>query len=339
MTFTAKTIADYLHGDVAGDENVVVRTVARIEQATPGSVCFLANPKYEPYLYTTRASVALINRSFELRQPVSCTLIRVDNAYESVAALLELFDSMQLFDRKGRSWRARISWRARLGKAVWVGAGAYIARGARIGNHTKIFPQVYIGDHVTIGDHCIIYPGVKIYHGCTVGNHCTIHANAVIGSDGFGFAPAADGSYRKIPQTGRVVLEDHVEIGANTVIDRATIDATVVRKGVKIDNLVQIAHNVEIGENTVIAALSGIAGSTKIGRQCMFGGQVGVAGHIAVADGTRAGAQTGISASVKEPNQLLSGSPAINYYDYFKAFAIFRKLPQLKRQLDDLTKN
>ncbi|MDR2361185.1 MAG: UDP-3-O-(3-hydroxymyristoyl)glucosamine N-acyltransferase [Prevotellaceae bacterium] len=338
MQFTAKTLADYLHGDIVGDENATAGVVARIEQGVPGAVCFLANPKYEPYLYTTRASIVLVNRSFEIRQPVATTLILVDNAYESVAALLDLYNSMQTLRKKGRSWRARISWRAKLGKAVWVGAGTYIARGVRIGDHTKIFPQVYIGDNVTIGDHCIIYPGVKIYHGCTIGRHCTIHANAVIGSDGFGFAPTADGSYRKIPQIGHVVLEDNVEIGANTVVDRATIDTTVIRQGVKIDNLVQIAHNVEIGENTVIAALSGIAGSTKIGRQCMFGGQVGVAGHITVADGTRAGAQTGISASVKEPNQLLSGSPAINYYDYFKAFAIFRKLPQLKQQLDELKK-
>ncbi|MDR1680786.1 MAG: UDP-3-O-(3-hydroxymyristoyl)glucosamine N-acyltransferase [Prevotellaceae bacterium] len=336
MQFTAKTLADYLHGDIVGDENTVARTVARIEQGVPGAVCFLANPKYEAFLYTTRASIVLVNRSFEIRQPVSCTLIRVDNAYESVAALLELYNAMKSHHRKGRSWRARVSWRAKLGKAVWVGAGSYIARGARIGNNTKIFPQVYIGENVSIGNDCLIYPGVKIYHGCKIGNRCTIHANAVIGSDGFGFAPTADGSYRKIPQIGHVILEDDVEIGANAAIDRATIDATIVRRGVKIDNLVQIAHNVEVGEDTVIAALSGVAGSTKIGRQCMFGGQVGVAGHITVADGTRAGAQTGISATVKEPNQLLSGSPAINYYDYFKAFAIFRRLPQLKKQVEQM---
>ncbi|MDR0729308.1 MAG: UDP-3-O-(3-hydroxymyristoyl)glucosamine N-acyltransferase [Prevotellaceae bacterium] len=336
MQFTAKILADYLHGDIVGDENATASVVARIEQGVPGAICFLANPKYEPYLYTSHASIVLVNRNFEIRQPVTSTLILVDNAYESIAALLDLYNSMQTLQKKGRSWRARISWRAKLGKAVWVGAGSYISRGVRVGDHTKIFPQVYIGDNVTIGDHCIIYPGVKIYHGSTIGNHCILHANAVIGSDGFGFAPTADGSYRKIPQIGRVVLEDNVEIGANTVVDRATIDATIIRQGVKIDNLVQIAHNVEVGENTVIAALSGIAGSTKIGRQCMFGGQVGVAGHITVADGTRAGAQAGINATVKEPNQSIIGSPAINYIDYFKAYAIFRKLPQLKRQLDEL---
>ncbi|MDR3134371.1 MAG: UDP-3-O-(3-hydroxymyristoyl)glucosamine N-acyltransferase [Prevotellaceae bacterium] len=336
MTFTAKTLAEYLHGDIVGDENATAGTVARIEQGTPGALCFLANPKYEQYLYTTKASIVLVNRSFELQQPVSCTLIRVDNAYESIASLLDLYNSMKTLNKKGRSWRAHISWRAKLGKAVWVGAGSYVSRGARVGNNTKIFPHVYVGDHVTIGENCIIYPGVKIYHGCKIGNNCTIHANTVIGSDGFGFAPTADGSYKKIPQIGHVVLEDDVEIGANTVIDRATMDATIIRRGVKIDNLVQIAHNVEVGENTVMAALSGVAGSTKIGRQCMFGGQVGIAGHITVADGTRAGAQTGISATVKEPNQTLMGSPAINYSDYFKAYAIFRKLPALKKQLESL---
>jgi UDP-3-O-[3-hydroxymyristoyl] glucosamine N-acyltransferase len=338
MQFTAKTLAEYLHGDIVGDENTVAGTVARIEQGAPGALCFLANPKYEQYLYTTKASIVLINRNFELQQPVSCTLIRVDNAYESIAALLDLYNSMKTLNKKGRSWRAHISWRAKLGKAVWVGAGSYIARGVRVGNNTKIFPHVYIGDHVTIGNNCILYPGVKIYHGCKIGNNCTVHANAVIGSDGFGFAPTADGSYKKIPQIGHVILEDNVEIGANTVIDRATMDATIIRQGVKIDNLVQVAHNVEVGENTVIAALSGIAGSTKIGRQCMFGGQVGVAGHIIVADGTRAGAQTGISSTVKEPDQTIMGSPAINYSDYFKAYAIFRKLPALKKQLDALDK-
>jgi UDP-3-O-[3-hydroxymyristoyl] glucosamine N-acyltransferase len=338
MQFSAKVIAEYLHGEVVGDENAAAGTVARIEQGVPGALCFLANPKYEPFLYTTQASIVLINRSFELRQPVACTLIRVDNAYESIASLLHLYNSMKTLNREGRSWRAHVSWRAKLGKHVWVGAGSYIARGVRIGRHTKIFPQVYIGDNVTIGDHCILYPGVKIYHGCAIGNRCTIHANAVIGSDGFGFAPTADGAYKKIPQIGRVVLEDDVEIGANTVIDRATMDATIIRRGVKIDNLVQIAHNVEIGENTVIAALSGIAGSSKIGRQCMFGGQVGVAGHITVADGTRAGAQAGISATVKEPNQTLIGSPAIHYPTYFKAYTLFRKLPELKKQLDALQK-
>jgi len=338
MPFTAKVLADYLHGEVAGDETATAGTVARIEQGRAGTLCFLANPKYEPFLYTTQASIVLINRSFVLQQPVACTLIRVDNAYESIASLLDLYNSMKTLNKKGRSWRAHISWRAKTGKAVWIGAGSYIARGAKIGNNVKIFPHVYIGEHVTVGDHCIIYPGVKIYHGCKIGTHCIVHANAVIGSDGFGFAPTADGSYKKIPQIGHVVLEDRVEIGANTVIDRATMDATIIRQGVKIDNLVQIAHNVEVGENTVIAAQTGIAGSVKIGRQCMFGGQVGIAGHISIADGTRIGAQAGIGASVKEPNQTIIGSPAFAHTDFFKSYVIFRKLPALKKEIDALKK-
>ena len=338
MEFNAKTLAEYLHGDVEGDANAVATTVARIEQGKPGTLCFLANPKYEQFLYTTKASIVLVNRSFTLQQAVSTTLIRVDNAYESIASLLDLYNSVKTLNKKGRSWRAHVSWRAKLGKKVWVAAGSYISKGVKVGNNTKIFPQVFIGENVIIGDNCILYPGVRIYHGCKIGNNCTIHANSVIGADGFGFAPTADGSYKKIPQIGNVILEDFVEIGANAAIDRATMDSTIIRKGVKIDNLVQIAHNVEVGENTVIAALSGVAGSTRIGKQCMFGGQVGVAGHITVADGTKAGAQTGISYTVKEENKSLSGSPAISYTEYFKAFSIFRKLPELKKQLDELRK-
>jgi len=336
MTFSAKTLAEYLHGDIEGNPEAAASTVARIEQGRPGALCFLANPKYEQYLYSTKASIVLINRSFHLTQAVSATLIRVDNAYESIAALLDLYNSMKTLNKKGRSWRAHVSWRAKLGKGVWVGAGSYVSRGAKVGNNTKIFPHVYVGDSVILGDNCILYPGVKIYAGCKIGNNCIIHSNAVIGSDGFGFAPTADGSYKKIPQIGHVILEDDVEIGANTVVDRATMDATIIRKGVKIDNLVQIAHNVEVGENTVIAALSGIAGSTKIGKQCMFGGQVGIAGHITVADGTQAGAQAGISYTVKEPHQTIIGSPAIGATNYFKSYAIFRKLPDMKKQLDEL---
>jgi UDP-3-O-[3-hydroxymyristoyl] glucosamine N-acyltransferase len=338
MQFNAKTLANYLHGEVEGDENVTVGTVARIEQGRPGALCFLANPKYEQYLYTTKASIVLVNRSFVPQQPVSCTLIRVENAYESIASLLDLYNSMKTLNRKGRSWRAHVSWRSKRGKGVWIGAGSYIARGVRIGNNVKIFPHVYIGDNVTIGDNCLLYPGVKIYHGCKIGNNCTIHANTVIGSDGFGFAPAADGSYKKIPQIGHVILEDDVEIGANTVVDRATMDATIIHRGVKIDNLVQIAHNVEIGQDTVLAAQVGVAGSAKIGSHCMFGGQVGIAGHISVANHTTAGAQTGISATVKHERQTIMGSPAIAYQSYFKAYAIFRHLPDIKKQLDALKK-
>ncbi len=336
MQFNAKTLAEYLHGDIEGDENVTVGTIARIEQGRPGALCFLANPKYEQYLYTTKASIVLINRSFKPEQPVACTLIRVDNAYESVASLLDLYNSMKTLNKKGRSWRAHVSWRSKRGKGVWIGAGSYISKGVKIGDNVKIFPHVYIGDNVTIGNDCILYPGVKIYHGCKVGNRCTIHANSVVGSDGFGFAPTADGSYKKIPQIGNVILEDDVEIGANTVIDRATMDATIIRQGVKIDNLVQIAHNVEIGKDTVMAAQVGVAGSAKIGSNCMFGGQVGIAGHITVANHTTAGAQAGISSGVKKENSTIIGSPAIPYQDYFKAYALFRHLPAFKKQLDEL---
>jgi UDP-3-O-[3-hydroxymyristoyl] glucosamine N-acyltransferase len=338
MQFSAKTLAEYLHGEVEGNPDVTASTVARIEQGRQGSLCFLANPKYEQYLYTTGASIVLINRSFVLQQPVEATLIRVDNAYEAIASLLDLYNSMKTLNKKGRSWRAHVSWRAKLGKGVWVGKFSFVGRGSSIGKGSKIFPHVYIGENVSLGDNCIIYPGVRIYQGCKIGNNCTIHANAVIGSDGFGFAPTADGSYKKIPQIGHVVIEDDVEIGANTVVDRATLDTTVIRKGVKIDNLVQIAHNVEVGENTVIAAQTGIAGSAKIGKNCMFAGQVGIVGHITIADNTTTGAQAGINSTVKKPGTTIIGSPAIHYRDYFKAYTLFRHLPEFKKQLDELSK-
>ena len=336
MQLTAQALANYLKGDIEGNPDVTVSTAARIEQGRPGTLCFLANPKYEQFLYTTQASVVLLNRNFVLTGPVSPTIIRVDDAYQAIAAVLELYNSMQVFNRKGRSWRAHVSWRAKLGKAVWVGPSAYIGSKAYIGKNTKIFPHVYIGEGVKIGENCIIYSGARIYQGCTIGNNCIIHANAVIGSDGFGFAPTADGSYKKIPQMGQVIIEDNVEIGANTVVDRATMDATIIRKGVKLDNLIQVAHNVVIGENTVIAAQTGIAGSTQIGKNCMFAGQVGVAGHIVVPDNVQVGAQCGVNTSIKKEGAVVIGSPALNATDYFKAYAIFRRLPAIKRQIDDL---
>jgi len=336
MQLTAQALANYLKGDIEGNPDVAVSTAARIEQGRPGTLCFLANPKYEQFLYTTQASIVLLNRSFVLTGPVTPTIIRVDDAYQAIAAVLELYNSMRAFKKKGRSWRAHVSWRAKLGKAVWVGPSAYVGSKAKIGKNTKIFPHAYIGEGVKIGENCIIYSGVRIYQGCTIGNNCIIHANAVIGSDGFGFAPAADGSYTKIPQMGNVIIEDNVEIGANTVVDRATMDATIIRKGVKLDNLVQVAHNVEIGENTVIAAQTGIAGSAQIGKNCMFAGQVGVAGHIVVADKVQVGAQCGIHTSFKKEGEILIGSPALNAKDYFRAYAIFRHLPDIKRKVDDL---
>lgn len=338
MQFTAAILADYLHGEVEGNTEAVASTVARIEQGRPGALCFLANPKYEHYLYTTKASIVLVNRSFVLKEKVSATLIRVDNAYESIASLLDLYNAMKTLHKKGRSWRAHVSWRAKLGRGVWVGQFAYVGRGCKIGKDTKIFPHVYLGENVTIGENCVIYPGVRIYQGCKVGNNCIIHANVVIGSDGFGFAPTADGSYKKIPQIGHVVIEDNVEIGANTTIDRATMDATVIHKGVKLDNLIQVAHNVEIGENTVIAAQTGIAGSVKIGKNCVVAGQVGFAGHISIADKTTIGAQAGINSGTKKEGEILLGSPGIYYKDYYKSYAVFRRLPELKKQVDELTR-
>ncbi len=330
MELSAKEIAAHVSGNIEGNADVKVRTVARIESGKPGSLCFLANPKYEHYLYTCKASIVIINRTFELREPVSATLIRVDDSYQAIASLLELFNTMKASMKKGRSWRASVAWSAKLGKRVYVGPGAVISKKSAIGDFTQIYPQVFIGENVRIGKNCILYSGVKVYQGCVIGDNCIIHANTVVGSDGFGFAPVEDGSYKKIPQTGNVVIEDNCEIGANTVVDRATMGSTFVRKGVKIDNLVQIAHNVDVGSNTVIAGQAGIAGSVKIGKGCQIGGQVGISGHLSIADGARIAAQSGIIGTVKQENSVLMGSPAINHSDYIKAYSIFRKLHKIK---------
>jgi len=326
MELSAQTIADYLKGEVVGDPDIKVKSVARIEQGKPGDLCFLANPKYENFLYSTKASVVLINKSFEPKEPVSATLVKVDDAYQSIASILGLFNSMKSEKKSGRSWRASVAFSAKLGKGSFVGAGAYVGKKSAIGAGAQIHPQVFIGDNVSVGENSILFPGVKIYNGCVIGSNCIIHSNVVIGSDGFGFAPAPDGSYKKIPQTGNVVIEDDVEIGANTAIDRATMGSTVIRKGVKLDNLIQIAHNVEIGENTVIAALTGVAGSAKVGKNCQIGGQVGIAGHITVADNTRVGAQAGIMSSVKKEGETLLGSPTFDAKEYLRAYSVFKKL-------------
>ena len=337
MQLTAQTIANHLNGEIEGNADVVVTTAARIEQGKPGALCFLANPKYEQYLYTTKASIVLINRDFVLKQPVNTTLIRVDNAYEAIASMLDLFNTVSSMNRKGRERPSRVKWSAKLGKSVYVGAFAYVGKKARVGNNVKLFPQVYVGDGVTIGDNTIIYPGVKIYAGCIIGANCIIHAGCVIGSDGFGFAPGADGVYKKIPQTGNVVIEDDVEIGANTAIDRATMGSTVVRKGTKLDNLIQIAHNVEIGSNTVVASQTGIAGSTKVGSGCMFAGQVGIAGHVNIGNNVVIGAQAGITNNIKDGKNML-GSPAMEVDKFRRSFVVFRNLPQLSKNVDELVK-
>ena len=327
MIFSAKIIADHLGGTIIGNPDAEVSEVGRIEAGKPGQLCFLANPKYEQWLYKTKASVVIVSKKLLPPQEVSTTLICVEDAYQGIALLLDLFNTFKAQQKRGRSVMAVVNRGVKLGKGVYVGPFAVIAKGSVIGDRVQIYPHVYIGEGVKIGADTIIYPSVTIYPGCVVGANCIIHAGAVIGSDGFGFAPTSDGSYRKIPQIGNVVIEDNVEIGANTVVDRATMGSTTIRKGVKLDNLIQIGHNVEVGENTVMASQSGVAGSTKIGKSCQFGGQAGISGHISVADGTKVGAQAGVISHTK-PNEVLIGSPAIDYRTYFKAYAVFKRLPE-----------
>ncbi|HOG41379.1 MAG TPA: UDP-3-O-(3-hydroxymyristoyl)glucosamine N-acyltransferase [Bacteroidales bacterium] len=324
MNISAQKIAEHLGGKIVGDPQVRVSAPARIEQGRPGTICFFANPKYEHYIYTTKASILLVNSSFEPRQEISATLIKVDNAYESVALLLDLFNTLKK-SRPGRNrFFVRRPFSSKIGRGTYVGRGTFIGKKVKIGKNCHIYPQVYIGDGVTIGDNTIIYPGVRIYRDSVIGQDVILHANVVIGSDGFGFAPREDGSYRKIPQTGNVIIEDDVEIGAGTTVDRSTMGSTIIRRGVKLDNLCQIAHNVEVGDNTVIAALSGIAGSTKLGKGCILGGQSGIVGHVTIADKTTLAAQSGIIGNVKNEGEALMGYPAISYRDYMRAYALFK---------------
>ncbi len=326
MDITAKYIADYTGGELEGNPDEKVSSVARIESAKPGTIAFLGNPKYEGYIYECKASVIIVNRSFVPSKPIKATLIKVEDAYRAVASVLELFSSLKSVRKKGREFGSKVAWTAKTGKRCYIGKGTIIGKGAQIGDDCQIYPQCYVGDNVEIGKNTVLYPGVKIYAGCKIGSDCIIHSNAVIGSDGFGFTPMPDGSYKKIPQTGNVIIEDNCEVGANTAIDRASIGSTIIRKGVKIDNLVQIAHNVEIGTNTVIAGQAGVAGSVKIGKSCLLGGQTGVSGHLSIADNTSIGAQAGIISSIKEEGKTLLGSPAIDAREYMKAYSIFRKL-------------
>lgn len=337
MEFTAATIAGFLKGVIEGNPEIKVNTVAKIEEGQPGALSFLANPKYEHYLYSTRSSIVLINKSFIPSAPVSATLIKVENAYEAFASLLQLVDQARP-RKKGIHATAIIEATATIGKDVYIGPYAYIGENCVIGNGCSLYPHVYIGDNTNLGNDCTLNPGVKIYHDCLVGEGCIIHAGTVIGSDGFGFAPQSGSEYIKIPQLGNVVIEDHVELGANVTIDRATMGSTIIRKGVKLDNLIQIGHNVEIGENTVIAAQTGISGSTKVGKNCMIGGQVGMAGHIKIADGTKIGAQAGIMGNIKEENTAIIGSPSFDLKQFLKSTVIFKKLPELKIKVDTLEK-
>lgn len=337
MEFTAKIISDFLGGHIEGNENAVVNAFSKIEEGKPASISFLSNRKYTHYLYTTEATIVLVDNDLELEKPVpaSTTLIRVNSAYESVAKLLQLYESTKK-QKSGVSTLASIAASANYGESCYIGAFAYIGENVTIGNNCKIYPHAYIGDNVTIGDNCILYPHVTIYHECKLGNRITIHAGSVIGGDGFGFAPTANG-YAKIPQIGIVTIEDDVEIGANSCIDRSTMGSTYIRKGVKVDNLVQIAHNCDIGENTVMSAQVGIAGSTKVGQWCMFGGQVGLAGHLAVGDKVMLGAQSGVPNNL-EGNQTLIGTPPMPQTQFFRSQAIFRRLPDMYRQMSAMQK-
>ena len=336
MEFTAKQIADLIEGHIEGDENVVVNTFAKIEEGKTGAISFLSNPKYTHYIYNTASSVVLIDESLELEQPTKATLIRVKNAYECVARLLQMYDAMRP-KKTGIDSLAFVSPKAKIGENCYIGAFAYIGDNVEIGDNSQIYPHATIYDGAKLGNDCLIYPNVSIYHDCRLGNRVTIHSGSVIGADGFGFAPTADG-FDKIPQIGIVTIEDDVEIGANTCIDRSTMGSTYIRKGAKLDNLIQIAHNAEVGENTVMAAQGGVAGSTKIGNWCMFGGQVGMAGHITIADHTNVGAQAGITNSVKKPGTTIIGSPAWDAKGFMKSAAVFRRLSDMYQQLNMLQK-
>ncbi len=335
MTFPVSQIALIVNGKVEGDPNATVDSFGKIEEAKQGQLSFLANPKYEEFLYTTKASVLIINEAYELRQPVATTLIRVPDAYTAFATLLSKYQEIMQQQLSGVQEPSYISKTASYGKQVFIGAFAYLGEKVKIGDNTKIYPQVYIGNNVIIGDNCIIHPGVRIYHDCIVGNHVTIHAGTIIGSDGFGFAPQADGSFKKVPQIGNVMIEDHVEIGSNTTIDRATIGSTIIRSGAKLDNLIQIAHNVEIGNSSVIAAQAGISGSTKIGKGVMIGGQAGIVGHIQLGDGAKVNAQSGVSKSI-DPGKAVTGSPAHDYTSALRSQAVTRKLPELEKRVKEL---
>jgi UDP-3-O-[3-hydroxymyristoyl] glucosamine N-acyltransferase len=336
MEFTVQQIADLLQGVVEGDNSVKVSSLAKIEEAGSGALAFLANPKYESYLYTSGASAVIVSDKLELKKPVSSALIRVSDPYSSFSTLLEYYQMALLASKTGTEEPCFIGTNSQIGENHYRGAFSYIGNNCKIGSNVRIFPQAYIGDNVTIGDNTTIFAGAKLYANTVVGSNCTIHAGAVLGSDGFGFAPQADGSYKIVPQIGNVVLEDDVSIGANATIDCATMGSTIIRKGTKIDNLVQIAHNVEVGEHTVIAAQTGVSGSSKIGNYCVVAGQVGIVGHIAIADKTTIGAQSGVGKSIKKSGTIVQGSPAFDYKQNLRALSVFRKLPELQRDLEDL---
>ena len=336
MEFTAKQIAEFLGGTVDGNENAAVHTFAKIEEGVPGALSFLSNVKYTQYLYSTQSSIVLVNKDFVPEQPVSATLVRVDNAYESLAKLMSLYASMKP-GRNGISSLASVSEKAKIGQNVYIGPFSVVEDGAVIGDNTQIYPHVIVGEGATVGTDCILYPHVTIYYGCKIGNRCILHAGSVIGADGFGFAPTPQG-YNKIPQIGIVQLEDDVEIGANTCVDRSTMGRTVIHKGVKLDNLIQVAHNVEIGENTVMSAQTGIAGSSKVGSWCMVGGQCGISGHITLGNKVNLAAKTGVISSLEDGSTMM-GYPAIGYRNFLRSSLIYKDLPEISKTIRNLEKD
>ena len=335
MEFSAKQIAEYIQGVIEGDENATVHTFAKIEEGIPGAISFLSNPKYTHYIYDTQSSIVLVNKDFVPEKEVQTPLIRVDNAYESLAKLLNLYE-MSKPKKTGVDPLAYIAPTAKIGQNVYIAPFACVADGAEVGDNTILHPHATVGTNAKVGSDCILYPHATVYHDCRVGNQCILHAGSVIGADGFGFAPSPEG-YEKIPQIGIAILEDNVEVGANTCIDRATMGATIIRKGVKLDNLIQIAHNVEVGSHTVMASQVGVAGSTKIGEWCMFGGQVGIAGHIKIGNKVNLGAQSGVPGSIKDGQNLI-GTPPMELKGYFKSSAVFKKLPDMYHELNNLKK-
>jgi UDP-3-O-[3-hydroxymyristoyl] glucosamine N-acyltransferase len=337
MEFTAKQIADLLNGTIEGDVNAKVNRLSKIEEGKEGSLTFLANPKYTPYIYSTSASIVIVNKDFQAEKEIKTTLIKVDDAYTAFAQLLETYNTIKL-NKSGISKHANIHPSANIGKDVYIGDFVSVGENTRIGDNVKIYPQTFIGDNVEIGNNTLIFSGVKIFSDNIIGKHCTLHASVVIGGDGFGFAPQTDKNYKKVAQIGNVILEDNVEIGSNTCIDRATLGSTIIRKGAKLDNLIQIAHNVEIGENTVIAAQTGISGSTKIGKNCLIGGQVGIIGHLIIGDGVMIAAQSGVQTNLKD-GEIVQGSPSFEIGKYRKSYVHFRNLNNIVNRLNDLEKN
>ncbi|WP_264564079.1 UDP-3-O-(3-hydroxymyristoyl)glucosamine N-acyltransferase [Flavobacterium sp. N3904] len=336
MKFTAEQIAGILEGEIVGDPNIEVSRLSKIEEGSEGSLTFLSNPKYINYIYTTKASVTIVNDTFVPELPLTTTLIKVSDAYKAFSKLLEFYNQVKL-NKSGIEQPSFMAESTKFGDNLYLGSFSYVGDNVVLGNNVKIYPGCFIGDNSIIGNNVIIFAGAKIYSETVIGNNCTIHSGTIIGADGFGYAPNEDGTYNKIPQIGNVIIEDNVDVGANSTIDRATLGSTIIRKGVKIDNQIQIAHNVEIGQNTVIAAQSGIAGSTKVGENCMIGGQVGIVGHLTIGNNVRIQAQSGVGRNIKD-NEVLQGSPTFGYSDYSKSYVHFKNLPKLVKEIEDLKK-